>query len=212
VAAPQTLVSPYARIMFGSYLYQPQPRRVLIVGLGGGAMVRFLMHHEPQVQLDAVEIDPVVVRLADQYFGVRSNGNVRVHTADAVKFIETTTDRYDVIFMDAFLRPSSGTDATGVPTHLKTQEFLGRLKRTLAPGGVVAFNVNEHESMAQDIAAVTAVFGGVAVYNCPPAENKVVIAIEGARPADDELRARIKALDARFSGALSFEEVLQNRE
>ena len=66
---PQTLVSPYAHGMFASYLYQPQPRRVLIIGLGGGAMVRFLTHHEPQVQIDAVEIDPAVVRLADQYFG-----------------------------------------------------------------------------------------------------------------------------------------------
>ncbi len=142
LAAPQTLVSPYARSMFASYLYQPQPRRVLIVGLGGGAMVRFLNHHEPHVRIDAVEIDPVVVRLADEYFGVRTGGNVQVHTADAVRFVESTTDRYDLILMDAFLRPSGDTDATGVPTALKTEAFLARLKQALAPGGVVAFNIN----------------------------------------------------------------------
>ena len=141
---------------------------MLIVGLGGGAMVRFLTHHDPQVQIDAVEIDPAVVRLADQYFDVRSGGNVRVHTADAVAFMESTTDRYDLILMDAFLRPSSDTDATGVPTGLKTLAFLGRLKQALAPGGVVAFNVNEHASMADDIAAVTTAFGRAAVYRCPP--------------------------------------------
>jgi spermidine synthase len=212
LSAPQTLVSPYARSMFASYLYQPQPRRVLIVGLGGGAMVRFLTHHEPQVQIDAVEIDPVVVRLADKYFEVRSGGNVRVHTADAVKFVESTADRYDLILMDAFLRPSSDTDATGVPTRLKTLEFLGRLKSALAPGGVVAFNVNEHDKMADDIAAVTAAFGQVAVYRSPPSENKVIVAVAGAVPADDEIRARIGALDARFGGALSFADVLRNRE
>ena len=180
LTAPHTLVSPYARSMFASYLYQPQPRRVLIVGLGGGAMVRFLTHHEPQVQIDAVEIDPAVVRLADQYFGVRSGGNVRVHTADAVAFVESTIDRYDLILMDAFLRPSSDTDTTGVPTRLKTLAFLGRLKQALAPGGVVAFNVNEHASMADDIAAVTTAFGHVAVYRSPPSDNKVVIAAAGA--------------------------------
>ena len=113
LTAPHTLMSPYARGMFASYLYQPHPRRVLIVGLGGGAMVRFLTHHEPQVHIDAVEIDPAVVRLADEYFGVRSGGNVRVHTADAVAFVESTMDRYDLIFMDAFLRPASDTDTTG---------------------------------------------------------------------------------------------------
>jgi spermidine synthase len=212
LTAPHTLMSPYARAMFASYLYQPHPRRVLIVGLGGGAMVRFLTHHDPQVQIDAVEIDPAVVRLADQFFGVRSGGNVRVHTADAVTFVESTTDRYDFILMDAFLRPSGDTDTTGVPTRLKTQAFLGRLKGALAPGGVVAFNVNDHDNMADDIAAVAAAFGQVAVYRCPPAANKVVIGAEGALPTDDELRGRIGALDARFGGALSFAEVLGNRE
>ncbi len=212
LAAPHTLMSPYARGMFASYLYQPHPRRVLIVGLGGGAMVRFLTHHEPQVQIDAVEIDPAVVRLADEYFGVRSGGNVRVHTADAVAFVESTADRYDLILMDAFLRPSSGTDATGVPTDLKTLAFLGRLKQALAPGGVVAFNVNEHASMADDIAAVAAAFGHAVVYRCPPADNRVVIATDGGVASDADVRARIEALDARFGGALSFAELLANRE
>lgn len=212
LAAPHTLVSPYARSMFASYLYQPHPRRVLIVGLGGGAMVRFLTHHEPQVQIDAVEIDPVVVRLADEYFGVRSGGNVRVHTADAVAFVESTTDRYDLILMDAFLRPSSDTDATGVPAGLKTLAFLGRLKQALAPGGVVAFNVNEHASMAGDIASVVAAFGHAVIYRSPPSDNKVVIATEGGVATDDEVRGRIAGLDARFGGALSFADVLRNRE
>jgi spermidine synthase len=212
LAAPHTLMSPYARGMFASYLYQPQPRRVLIVGLGGGAMVHFLTLHEPQAQIDAVEIDPAVVRLAGEYFGVRSGGNVRVHTADAVAFIETTVERYDLILMDAFLRPSGGTDATGVPAQMKTLAFLNRLKQTLAPGGVVAFNINEHATMADDIAAVRTAFGNAALYRCPPSDNKVLIATEGAPATDDEVRERVASLDARFGGALSFAETLRNRE
>jgi spermidine synthase len=212
LTAPHTLMSPYARGMFASYLYQPQPRRILIVGLGGGAMVHFLTHHEPQAQIDAVEIDPVVVRLAGEYFGVRSGGNVRVHTADAVAFIESTAERYDLILMDAFLRPSGGTDATGVPAQMKTLAFLNRVKQTLAPGGVVAFNINEHATMADDIAAVRTAFGNAALYRCPPSDNKVLIATEGAPATDDEVRARVASLDARFGGALSFAEALRNRE
>lgn len=212
LATPHTLQSPYARGMFASYLYQPNPRRVLIVGLGGGAMVRFLTHHEPQVQIDAVEIDPAVVRLAGEFFNVRAGGNVRVHTADAVAFIESTTERYDLILMDAFLRPSSGTDATGVPSGLKTLEFLGRLKAALAPGGIVAVNINEHDTVAADIAAVATAFGHAAVYRCPPSDNKVVIAGESGLAADEVLRARISELDPRFGGALSFAELLANRE
>ena len=198
--------------MFASYLYQPHPRRVLIVGLGGGAMVRFLTHHEPQVQIDAVEIDPAVVRLAGEYFGVRAGGNVRVHTADAVAFVESTADRYDLILMDAFCVRRAAPTRPACRQPLKTLAFLGRLKQVLAPGGVVSFNVNEHASMADDIAAVTTAFGQVAVYRSPPSDNKVVIATAGAMPTDDELRARIGALDARFGGALSFADVVRNRE
>lgn len=212
LAEPHTLVAPYARAMFASYLYQPEPRRVLIVGLGGGAMVRFLAHHEPNVEIDAVEIDPVVVRLAGEHFGVRSGGNVRIHTADAVAFIESAENQYDLILMDAFLRPSDDTDATGVPTRLKTIEFLGRLKQALAPGGVVAFNVNDHERIADDIATVEAAFGDAAVYTVPSGENKVLIAAEDALPQDDDLRARIEPLEARFDGALSFSDLLGSRE
>ena len=212
LSAPHTLVAPYARGMFVSYLYQPHPRRVLVIGLGGGAMVRFLTHHEPDVQVDAVEIDPAVVRIANEYFGVRSEGNVRIHTGDAVQFVESTPERYDVIFMDAFLRPSDDTDTTGVPTRLKTIEFLRHLKKTLNPGGVVAFNVNEHDRMAGDIAAVTAAFGHAVLYRCPPADNKVMVAVEGALVSDDEMRARVAALDKRFNGSLSFDDLRQNRE
>ena len=210
--APQTLLSAYARGMLASYLYQPEPRRVLIVGLGGGAMVRFLTHHQPHLQIEAVEIDPAVVRIADQYFGVRSDGNVRVHTGDAFSFIETTTDRFDMIFMDAFLRPSADTDTTGVPSRLKTLEFLGRLKQALSPAGVVAFNINEHGRMADDIASIAAAFGHAVVYRCPPAENKVVIAFAATLATEDQLHARIAALEARFNGALGFGDLLRNRE
>lgn len=212
LSAPGTLLSPYAHGMFASYLYQPHPRRVLIIGLGGGAMVRFLTHHEPQVQIDAVEIDPVVVRLADEYFGVRTGGQVRVHTADGMAFVEAVTEPYDVILMDAFLRPSSDTDAVGVPTRLKTVAFLGRLRQALTPEGVVAFNLNEHEQLDADVAAVRTAFGNGVVYRCPPADNKVLIATAAPMATDDTLRARVETLNGRFGGALAFDEIVRNRE
>jgi len=212
VTAPGTLLSPYAHSMFASYLYQPEPRRVLIVGLGGGAMVRFLAHHQPHLTIDAVEIDPAVVRLAGEYFGVRAGGTLRVVTADAVGYVGAVEAPYDVIFMDAFLRPSNDTDATGVPASLKTLAFLERLKQALAPGGVVAFNLNEHEHLAADIAAITATFGQVAVFRSPPADNRVVIGTAAPMPGDADLTARAGALETRFGGAVSFAGLLRRRE
>jgi spermidine synthase len=202
--------SPAARSMFASYLYQP-PARGCSSWVSRAARWCASAHHAPGVRVDAVEIDPVVVRLADQYFGVRAGGNVRVVTADAVAFIEAIDEPYDMIFMDAFLRPSGDTDGTGVPTRLKTVAFLGRVKAALAPGGVVAFNINQHAGVVDDIAAVSEVFGPVAIYGAAPADNDVVIAMSGAMAADADLTARTGALDQRFAGSLSFADILRLR-
>ena len=87
---PYDLLCAYCRAFFASYLVQPRPQRVLIVGLGGGAMVHFLKHYDPEVKVDALEIDPVVVEVADRYFDVRSEGNVNIITTDGLKYLEHT--------------------------------------------------------------------------------------------------------------------------
>jgi spermidine synthase len=117
-----------------------------------------------------------------------------------------------MIFMDAFLRPSADTDATGVPSRLKTLAFLGRLKEALSPGGTVAFNINAHEHVGDDVRLIAAAFGDAAVYRCPPAENTIVVAAAGRMATDDDMRTRVGPLDARFGGALSFSDLLSNRQ
>ena len=74
---PYELLHDCNRMMFASYSSMPKPERVLIVGLGGGAMVHFLKHYDSKVQVDAVEIDPVVAKLADR--DLHSCGEEREH-------------------------------------------------------------------------------------------------------------------------------------
>ncbi len=124
---PHRLMLEYTRYMFLSYALQPKQERVLIVGLGGGAMVHFLARYDPQVKVDVVEIDPAVVQVAQEYFGVRSQGNVNIITADAFKYLAESQVPYDVIYMDAFLKPSGDTDSTGVPLKLKQAQFYKSL-------------------------------------------------------------------------------------
>ena len=69
---PYELLNAYCRAMFASYLVQPHPQRMLIVGLGGGAMVHFLEHYDKDLRVDALEIDPVVAQAADRFFNVRT--------------------------------------------------------------------------------------------------------------------------------------------
>lgn len=203
---PERLLIPYTRSMFVSYLFQPDPQRVLIVGLGGGAMVHFLRHHDPTVMIDAVEIDPTVVALADRFFSTQADTNTTIHTQDAFDFFTTPKHQYDVIFMDAFLKPTSQTDTTGVPTRLKTQEFLRSLEPHLTPNGVVVFNLNHHNALRNDVQTVRSAFQQTHVFRVPKSRNLIVVArLKNTPLSRSTLRQRGRSMDLRFEAGFSFQ-------
>ena len=110
------------------------PKRVLMIGLAGGAMVWFLQTFRPAVEIDAVEIDPEVVAVARRYFGIREGPGLRIHVGDGRVHVKRTARRYDWVILDAF-------HADTVPYHLTTVEFLNEVKGVLRPGGAVTANV-----------------------------------------------------------------------
>jgi spermidine synthase len=206
LARPQHLLIGYTRSMFASYLFVPEPKKVLIVGLGAGSMVRFLEYHEPQVEIVAIDIDPKMLEIAEQYFGTKPGKRIRLVAADGVEFIARKRERFDVIYMDAFLKPSATTDATGLPLAMKTRDFYRDLQAGLNPGGVVVFNVNPHEQSAEDIEAIRRSFPGVHAFRVPERKIKILVATRSAAPADPEkLRAIGRQVDARLPGSFSVE-------
>ncbi len=109
--------------------------RALVLGLGGGASVRALRSADPHAEIDAVEIDPLVVTVAAEQFGVEPGPMLRLHTRDARRFLAATSDAYDVIQSDLF---RGGPD---IPAHLATCEFFELARERLRPGGVLMVNV-----------------------------------------------------------------------
>ncbi len=206
VARPQDLLVHYTRTLFASYLFEPHPERVLIVGLGGGSMVRFLQHYEPQLEVDVVDIDPMVIDVARDLFGTRPSPTVRIFARDAFDFFADTTTTYDVIYMDVFLEPSEeGTDASGTPLRLKTRAFLRQLRDRVHADGVVAFNVHHLEDVEviADVFAQTYVFGlGVPGY-------VAVGTSSGERLSSEELSERAHDLDTRFQTSFSFVDMVK---
>ena len=202
---PDDLLVEYTRFMFLSYVFNPQPKRVLIVGLGGGSMVHFLRMHDPNVKVDVVEIDPVIVSVADRYFRVKSGGNVDVKVADGLAYLRDSEAKYDVIYMDAFLRPSGGTDRVGVPLHLKTLEFYGQIKQRLNPDGVVVFNINPHLSVQRDIATIREAFPNTYVFRLTGYDGFVVAASTSEQKwTPTSISAEAARLDHRFKAPFSF--------
>ena len=109
-----------------------RPRgRMLLLGLGGGGAAEVFSRRGWQV--DAVEIDPEVPKLAAAYFRLRPF-NARVIVAEGRQFLQRSRDAYDVVFFDAF-------GSASIPFHLVTREAFAAAKARLTPGGILALNV-----------------------------------------------------------------------
>lgn len=205
-SSPATLRHGYAKALFGSFLIRYPQERVLIIGLGGGGMVRFLNAKFPSTLVEAVEIDPAVVEIAGTFFGTVAGPKTRLHTADAFEFFDTDRGAFDAIYCDAFLRAPVESGLGEKTRRLKTREFLETLRHHLVPGGVVAFNLIEADPRTpDDIAAIGEVFGEVLRFGVPGTGNLAVIAPrEGPAPPREALRERAAELDRALDPGFSF--------
>ncbi|MHB8898007.1 MAG: spermidine synthase [Thermoguttaceae bacterium] len=188
---------PYAKVVHAGLAVPENPKRVLIVGLGGGTIPQFLHRHFPDLVIDVVELDPAVVRVATTYFGFKPDDRMRVFTGDGRKFIEKSDPVYDVIYLDAF-------SADSVPYSLSTAEFLGAVRKALTGEGVVVGNVwssssnDLYESMVRTYQQV---FAEVAINEVRGVGNRIVIASPRAGELAKERiveRAGKLAAQARF--------------
>lgn len=211
---PATLQHGYARTLFASLLFRERQDRVLVVGLGGGGMVRFLNERFPGTLVEAVEIDPVVVGLAAEYFGVDEGPRTKIHTADAFTFFDSPRGDFDAIYLDAFLRAPESSGLGVAAERLKTEAFLGILRSHLKPGGVVSFNLIVSDSgTGEDLESIRAVFPGMVRFEVPGTGNLVVVALRDERsPAPEELIRRGETLDATLPRlGFSLAQIARNR-
>jgi len=125
----------YADYMLLPFAVNPDAKNALLVGLGGGSMVKKLLAYRPELRLDVVELDPVVIEVAIKYFGVPANHpRLTMRAQDGRQFLTTSAVRYDVIMLDAF-------HASSIPFHLVTKEFMKLMEQRMTPDGIAAANV-----------------------------------------------------------------------
>ena len=188
---PKEMVFAYARMMMASLLINPEPERVLTLGLGGGTLPMALDEIFPEVRQDVVEIDPAVVRVAREYFRFAPSDRVNVFPQDGRVFVKRAATQgrtYDVIMLDAF-------NGEYIPEHLMTREFLEEVRKLLAPGGVVAANtfsisdLYDHESVTYE-----AVFGEFFNLRTDASGNRVILATNGPLPESATLEQHAERL------------------
>lgn len=191
LARTDQLVFDYARMSLAGLLVQPQPERILIVGLGGGSLPNALRKLYPNSQIDNIEIDEAVIRVARRYFRYQDDQRMRVFAEDGRLFVKKARRRqqqYDFILLDAF-------NGEYIPEHMMTREFLSEVKTLLSPRGVLVANTfSTSELYASESVTYAAVFGSFLNVVGPERRNRIVVATAGALPSDALLARNAKTL------------------
>ncbi|HKW98665.1 MAG TPA: fused MFS/spermidine synthase [Bryobacteraceae bacterium] len=120
---------------FGAH-FVPNARRALLLGGGGFTYVADFFRRNPTKLLDVVELDPDLVKVADRYFGLRSDDpRLRVFTQDARVYLNQSRTDYDIVYLDTF------GSAAIVPHYLTTRETARLVYHALSSDGVALLNV-----------------------------------------------------------------------
>jgi len=112
----------------------PDPRKVLIIGGGDGAVLREVLYHKSVESVTHVEIDDVVISSCKEHFPwanlAWSDKRVNLLTSNGIEFVKETKERFDVVIIDS-------SDPVGPAEGLFTTDFYENVAKILNPNGVV---------------------------------------------------------------------------
>lgn len=195
LARPNDLELAYTRSMMAFLLFNPEPRSAMIVGLGGGSIVKFLHHRLPALEMDVVEINPQVVAIARQCFHLPpDDARMQVHIGDGAEFVGGPGEAVDVVIVD-------GYDAEAQVEDLASVEFYRNCLSRLTPAGIAVTNLWSGErSYLETLLRWRTVFPATL---CLPASKPGNVAVMGFASDPDSLdwqslRRRARALEPHF--------------
>jgi spermidine synthase len=177
------------------WLWNTQLVNVLMIGLGAGTTQRAFEHYYPEVRVETVEIDPVVLQVAREYFQFKEGERQKVWVEDGRVFLRRNPTRRDLIILDAYVQ---GRYGSAIPQHLATREFFELVRERLTTNGIVAYNViGSMQGWHADIVGaifrtLKAVFPQVYAFPARSSQNVVLVATRAAVRADpNALRQRM---------------------
>lgn len=131
---PTRLTLLYSQYASLGLAFRPAAKNALIIGLGGGSIPKKYHKEFPSLEIDVAEIDPEVVEAAKRYFHFKEAKNLRVYAQDGRLFVTRTSNRYDLMLLDAYFSDT-------IPFHLTTREFFQTAHQKLSGEGVLVINV-----------------------------------------------------------------------
>jgi spermidine synthase len=147
-------------------------QQMAIVGLAAGTTARQASEVFGPVEIDGFEIDPAIVQVGRQFFGM-NQPNLNVIEQDGRFGLAHSDKEYQLIVLDAYRPPY-------IPWHLTTREFFQEVKDHLTDDGVVAMNVGSDPGDRRLIEGLAgtlrAVFPSVYMMEVPGTFNFILYA------------------------------------
>ncbi len=192
---PKKLVFNYAKMAMASVLFVPEPKNILIIGLGGGTLPMAFHRLFDQATIHTIEIDGAVIKVAKKYFDFIENEKIKVFSQDGRVFTKRAKSKnlkYDLIILDAF-------NGDYIPEHLMSREYLQENQSILSTKGVLASNtfstsaLYDHES-----ATYASVFTYLVSFKRAETNNRVLFA-PTHKPEQKNIMRRAEAFKTRMT-------------
>lgn len=134
IDAPDQLLCGYTSAMMGFLLGNPAPQHILMIGLGGGSLVKFCYRHLPACHITVIEIDADVIALRGQFMIPDDDDRLNIIHANAVTYLAQHTLQADIVMLDGF-------DPDGLVPTLNSESFYAACHRALRPEGILVTNM-----------------------------------------------------------------------
>jgi spermidine synthase len=135
VKDPYALVLAYSWGAMSSLLFKPAASKLLLVGLGGGSIAKYVWKFCPQIQQTVVELNPQVIQVARSHFYVPDDDErLQIIEGDGIAYLQQHPGQCDWLMMDAF-------GSNGLPPDFCTQAFFDDCAEALTPSGLFTINL-----------------------------------------------------------------------
>lgn len=117
---------------------------ILLLGLGGGSIVSLLLNDfKFKGHITAVELDPVIIRIADKEFGIRKNRKLNIICDDAFKAVKNIKQKFDLVLVDLFIEDKIAADVLSAT-------FWNHVYRNLTKEGSMILNLSVRNRMPSE--------------------------------------------------------------
>lgn len=177
--APYKLILSYTELMMSFLLFQRHPDKILMFGLGGGDMVRYLHHILPKTSLKIVESDAAMIHVCQEYFLFPKASNIEIAAHAAEKFMARTRHKYDTLLIDIC------TQINTTPPVLLDTHFYELCHTRLRNDGIMVMNLitEDADQFRHILWEIRQRFERLTLCLTVPGHNNVIIIAFKQKPA-----------------------------